>query len=181
MKPTELLKHEHEVILLVLGAARREAAYIRQNGGARVAKVESIVDFVRNFADKCHHKKEEEHLFAKLLERGMSHDKGPVASMLRDHIVGRQAVKAISDALAAAGRGDKSALDEVAKNLESYADLLESHIEKENGGLFPLADRILTWEDQKALERAFDKVEKEETGEGVHEKYHRIAHELAEE
>jgi hemerythrin-like domain-containing protein len=45
--------------------------------------------------------------------------------------------------------------------------------------LFPMADRVLSREDQEELARAFDNVEAEEMGEGVHERYHRLAHRLS--
>jgi len=42
-----------------------------------------------------------------------------------------------------------------------------------------MANRLLTARDQDELTEAFEKVEREEMGEGVHEKYHQLAHELA--
>jgi hypothetical protein len=41
-----------------------------------------------------------------------------------------------------------------------------------------LADKLLTPEDQKDLEAAFEKVEAEELGAGTHERYHQLAHGL---
>jgi hypothetical protein len=38
---------------------------------------------------------------------------------------------------------------------------------------------LFTAEDRRALAEAFDRVEAEEMGAGVHEKYHQLAHELA--
>jgi len=58
--------------------------------------------------------------------------------------------------------------------------LLRAHIDKEDNVLFPMADQLLTAADQKELTEAFEKVEAEEIGEGVHDKYHQLAHELAE-
>ena len=42
-----------------------------------------------------------------------------------------------------------------------------------------MADKVFTPEDQQALVASFEKHEAEEIGEGVHEKYHQLAHELA--
>ena len=42
-----------------------------------------------------------------------------------------------------------------------------------------MADRMLTVEDQQELSEAFARVEAVETGEGLHERYHKLAHELA--
>ena len=61
-----------------------------------------------------------------------------------------------------------------------YVRLLRAHINKEDNVLYPMGERILTAEDQQWLAKEFDRVEAEEIGAGVHEKYHQMAHELAE-
>lgn len=58
-------------------------------------------------------------------------------------------------------------------------ELLRNHIYKEDNVLFPMADRVLAADEQTSLEGLFEKVEAEEIGEGVHERYHQLAHELA--
>lgn len=181
MTATEILKHEHQIVLLVLRGAEREAKGIQANNKISPAKIEEMVDFFRNFTDRCHHGKEEKHLFVKLQERGMPGDSGPIAVMLHEHQEGRKKVAAIADALPAATGGDSSAVASIRDSLFSYIDLLRAHIQKEDNVLFPMADRILTPEDQKELLSEFEKVEAEEIGEGVHEKYHQLAHNLGKE
>jgi hemerythrin-like domain-containing protein len=58
----------------------------------------------------------------------------------------------------------KQAID----NGHGYIQLLRAHIAKENTILFPMADRVLTREDQTELAAAFDRFETQETGAGVH-------------
>ncbi len=179
MKPTETLKHEHEVILLVLAGVEREAQKIRKTRKADVEKLNRIVDFFRNFTDRCHHGKEEKHLFVKLAERGMDKESGPIAVMLAEHEMGREKIRAIADALPKAKNGNAKAVRILCENLEAYVALLRAHIDKENNVLFPMAEQILGDEDQKQLSEAFEKLESEEMGKGVHEKYHALAHELS--
>jgi hemerythrin-like domain-containing protein len=179
MTPTEILKHEHQVILLVLDAVEREVRSIQEAGKIHVAEVEKMVDFFRNFADRCHHAKEEDLLFVRMRERGVPVEGGPIAVMLMEHDEGRRHVKAVAEALTGAGSGDASAIASVRSDLESYARLLRAHIDKEDNVLYPMADRLFTAEDQRWLAEAFDRVEAEEMGEGIHEKYHQMAHELA--
>ena len=179
MKPTEELVHEHEVIKHVLKTAADEAVKMQDTEIIRPELIGMMLDFFRNFADRCHHAKEEKHLFPLLEQRGMSHDSGPIAVMLMEHTEGRRRLSNIAGLLPAAGAGDKEAVRSVTENLGAYAALLENHIAKENGVLFPMADRILTRNDQQDLEKAFARVEEVETGEGVHEKYHALAHEIS--
>lgn len=179
MKPTEILKHEHEVILLVLEGVEKEVEKIRKTRKVDVEKLNRIVDFFRNFTDRCHHGKEEKHLFVKLVERGMDKKSGPIAVMLAEHDMGRGRIKAIANALPKAKKGNADAVRTLCENLEGYVELLRAHIAKENNVLFEMADQILGDEDQKRLSEAFEKVESEEMGKGVHEKYHALAHELS--
>ena len=179
MTPTETLKHEHQIILMVLGAAEGEAQSIQDSGQAHTGKVEQMVDLFRNFADRCHHAKEEDLLFVKMQERGVPVEGGPIGVMLAEHVEGRRLVKAVADALPGAASGDAPAITSIGDNLSAYARLLRAHICKEDYVLYPMADRIFTAEDQAWLTAEFDRVEAEEMGAGVHEKYHEMAHELA--
>lgn len=179
MTPIEELKSEHRIILKVLDAAKREVDAIARTGTVREDVVLKVLDFVRNFADACHHAKEEKRLFVKMSERGMPLNSGPLAVMLREHEEGRRLVKAVADALAPAVQGDKRALQALKDGLAAYVDLLRAHIGKEDNVLYPLADKMLTAGDQKALAEAFERIEAVETGAGVHEKYHKLADELA--
>ncbi len=178
MTPTEILKHEHQMILHVLDAAEKEAASIRRDGIVHVPLVREMVDFFRNFADRCHHAKEEKHLFAFMHQRGMSTQFGPLAVMLHEHDQGRARIQAILNAPPEGQEPDEAAAADIAENLSRYASLLRSHIDKEDHVLYPMADQLLSSADQEALADAFDRVETEEIGEGVHEKYHQWVHEL---
>ena len=179
MKATEVLKHEHKIVIKALDAVRHEAQGIADSGKLNVEKLDKILDFFRVFVYRCHHGKEEEYLFPTMEKRGIPADKDPIPVMLQEHAGGRNTVKAISEALARGRRGDAAATQTVAANLAILDEHLRSHIDKENEVLFPLADKIFTPEDQQALVASFEKHEAEEIGEGVHEKYHQLAHELA--
>jgi hemerythrin-like domain-containing protein len=179
MTPTETLMHEHQIILMVLDGAEREARWMEDSGAVRAETVSEMLDFFRNFADRCHHSKEEKLLFVKMEERGMPVEGGPIGAMLYEHDQGRQLTKAMADALPLATSGDPAATAAVWQNLLAYVRFLRAHIHKEDHVLYPMADRLLTAEDQRGLMEAFDKVEAEEIGEGVHEKYHQLAHKLA--
>ena len=110
-------------------------------------------------------------------ERGIPHD-GPIRVMLDEHDQGRKLVAAMKGRVPAATAGSGTATEALRADLMAYA-AAPSHIDKEDNILYPLADRVFTSEDQRGLEDAFKKVESEEMGEGVHEKYHQLAHRLA--
>jgi len=180
MTPTETLKHEHQIILLALGAAEKEVSSIEATGRVHAERVEQMLDLFPNFADRCHHAKEEKLLFVRMGERGMPVQGGPIAVMLQEHEMGRRFLRAAAEALPQARSGDAGAVAAVRDALGGYARLLRAHIHKEDNILFPMADQLFSPEDQRELAEAFDRVEAEEIGEGVHDKYHQMAHDLAE-
>ena len=105
MTATEILKHEHKIVILILDAAKREAQKIQDTGQMDAAKLEKILEFFKVFIDQCHHGKEEEYLFPKMQEKGLPSEGGPIGVMLAEHDRGRQRVKAMGEALARAKGG----------------------------------------------------------------------------
>jgi hemerythrin-like domain-containing protein len=180
MTPTETLKHEHQIILMVLGAAEREVNSIESTGRVHADRMAQMLDFFPNFADRCHHAKEEKLLFVKMEERGMPVQGGPIAVMLHEHDLGRRFLRACREALPQAEAGEAEAVAALRDNLGGYVRMLRPHIHKEDNILYPMADQLFSPEDQQALGEAFDRVEAEEIGEGVHDRYHQMAHDLAE-
>jgi hemerythrin-like domain-containing protein len=75
-------------------------------------------------------------------------------------------------------RGDEAAAHTIARNARGYVGLLRGHIEKEERVLFPMADQVLSADDQRSLEESFERIETEVMGAGVHERYHRMLDEL---
>jgi hemerythrin-like domain-containing protein len=91
------------------------------------------VDFIRAYADKYHHAKEEEILF-----KYFDEDLDILKVMHADHKQGRSHVQAILEALEIK---DKAA---IAKHLNAYRVLLTEHIKKEDEILFPWMDKNLS-------------------------------------
>lgn len=181
MRAADILEHEHETVLVVTKAARREAEAIEETGQVNTQRIGKFADFFLNFVDRCHHGKEEKHPFPMLEERGVPRGGGLVGVILQEHELGRAEVRAIAEALTRLEQGDGGAAEAIKQHLLAYADLLEAHIQKENGILFPMGDRVLTPDDQQSLVDAFDAVEREEMGEGTHEHYHQWIHEIVKE
>src|SRR5262245_60786760 len=99
MKATDILMDEHRVIEQVLNcleklADRCEAGETLDNTSASEA-----LPFFRNFADRCHHGKEEGHLFPLLEARGFSRQGGPTGVMLHEHEEGRGLLTAMARAV----------------------------------------------------------------------------------
>lgn len=178
MQATEILMDEHRVIERVLASLELAAQRLADGQAAPMGFFLKTADFVKGFADGCHHKKEEQVLFPTLEENGMPREAGPVAAMLADHEEGRRLTRAMRAAAERAQRGDPQAVSLVAQNALGYVALLRQHIQKENNILFPMADQVIPQEQHAQVTEAFEHIEHEETGAGIHEKYLGIAAEL---
>ncbi len=176
MRPTETLMEEHRLILLVIAQAEQEAERIEQSGSVDEARVGKMLDFFRNFADRCHHGKEEDHLFKLLQHKPPA--RGPVAVMLQEHEIGRGFLRRTQEGLEALRSGRADGATQVVEGLRGYSELLRAHIDKENYVLFPMADQILAPAEQERLAAVFARVEEEEIGQGVHQRYEELAHAL---
>ena len=178
MKATEILMQEHRVIEGVLDALRTAAQSARDGETVRPSFFIDAADFIKGFADGCHHHKEEGVLFKIMADNGFSTQGGPVAVMLNEHEMGRQFTRAMRAAAEKWQQGDESARQQAVENALGYVALLRQHIMKEDNILFPMADRAIPTGEHLAVLSGFEKVEHEEIGEGIHEKYLALAERL---
>lgn len=173
MKATQQLKEEHEGVKVMLDIIERVSKQLEETGKLNQEHFEKILGFLKTFVDQCHHGKEEELLFPALEVAGVPKD-GPIKVMLQEHDLGRNYVRAMRDALARFGTGEKSASRDMVQNAAGYITLLRAHIEKENHVLFAMGDRLLPEKTQDALYEGFEKIEAERIGIGKHEEFHRL-------
>jgi hemerythrin-like domain-containing protein len=179
MRLTKILTDEHRVIEVVLTCLEKITEEANSSDILNEESSVQAIDVIRTFADKCHHGKEENHLFAALVEKGMPKEGGPVGQMLVEHEQGRAFVKGMAERIPEASTGNTEALQKFTQYAQGYVQLLRAHIQKEDGVLFPMADKELSEEDQKQLIRAFEVVESDHMGTGTHEKYIGIVASLA--
>ena len=178
MQATEVLMQEHRIIEGVLNSLEAAAQTLKTNIPVRSGFFIEAADFIRGFADGCHHHKEEGVLFKMMTANGMPVEGGPVGVMLREHEMGRQYARGMRAATEKWAAGDETARDDVQENALGYVALLRQHILKEDNILFPMADRAIPSASHPEVLAGFERVEHEETGEGLHEKYLALAGKL---
>lgn len=181
MKATEILMAEHEVINRVIASLETAASKLENGQNVPPTFFTDATDFIKGFADGCHHVKEEQVLFKTMSEYGIPSQGGPIAVMLSEHEQGRRFTRGMREAALRLASGDASARGDVVQNARGYAALLRQHILKENNVMFPMADQVIPLSEQDAVFEGFERVEHEETGEGVHEKYLALAEKLEKE
>jgi len=169
--PIALLMEEHRVIERGIRLLQKVAERIDAGRDVEASVLAELVDFVRNFADRCHHGKEEKILFQTFAEKGIPVEGGPIGVMLIEHEEGRRMARVMAEAASSIKDGDLSKSKVFSENAKSYAQLLTQHIYKEDNILYPMGRRLLSEEEKEELIRRFEVVERKEIGEGVHEKY----------
>jgi hemerythrin-like domain-containing protein len=131
--PMKMLVDEHVLIkrLVALIPAIVENLDAKSEEGRQI--ILDTVDFIRSYADKFHHAKEEKILF-KYFDDSLD----MLQVMYEDHKQGRGHVQAILEAL------DSKDETAIAKHLTAYGALLSQHIKKEDEILLPWMDRNLS-------------------------------------
>lgn len=179
MRPTEILMNEHRVIEQVLDCLDAMVVACERDGRIAEEPARQAIDFLRTFADQCHHGKEENQLFPMMEARGYSPVQGPTAVMRAEHVQGRSLIRTMEDAIPAASRGEAPERTKWMAAARDYSFLLRQHIDKEDHCLFPMADQALHGKDQEELGRLFERVEHDEIGPEVHANYLKLADSLA--
>ncbi len=176
MKSVEALMHEHRVIERGLEVLAAIADRLERGETPPTEKVTALLDFFRFFADGCHHGKEEGMLFPELEARGVPKEGGPIGVMLHEHDEGRALQQQMRQALT--DLADATNRQQFVTAARNYIALLRQHIWKEDNVLFKMAEQVLTDADDAQLAERFERHEREHIGEGVHERYHHLIHEL---
>ncbi len=168
MTPTELLKQEHRSIEEMLKVMEAVCKKLESGEQVSLDDLNNIVEFIKVFADTCHHGKEEDLLFTAMIDAGIPKEGGPVAVMLMEHDMGRNFVKGLSQATEDYGKGNTESSAQIIENARNYASLLSNHIFKEDNILYPMADTHLSDEKQNELLKEFDVVQNEKIGADKH-------------
>ncbi len=177
MKATQVLMQEHRCIERMLNVLEAIALRFQQNEEVDYTDLEHLLDFFTVFADQCHHHKEEDHLFPTLEQAGIPRQGGPIGVMLYEHHEGRNLRQEMSNLLPRLATEEQARKD-FAESALAFVQLLRDHIWKEDNILFQMADNLLREEENQNLLKYFNRVEQEELGAGVHEKYHHLVEEL---
>jgi hemerythrin-like domain-containing protein len=155
------MMQEHELIVEVLASLHAMAEQLSAGASVPRQDVADFGRFFRDFADKCHHGKEEDRLFVKMVEAGFSQESGPVAVMLAEHDAGRQEVRGLLDIGSRYGPLTDQEQASVIGYASQFVPLLYAHIQKENNILYPMAQNTISPEEFELLDRSCDAFDEE--------------------
>jgi hemerythrin-like domain-containing protein len=153
-KATHILSEEQKKRLKITDSLIKECDVIKNENTVNRPFFSQTVEFIKNYADKYHHAKEEDILFPSLCGGGVEMHCNPTEQMLYEHNLGREYVKGIEAGLK---EDDKT---KIIENSLKYAGLLKDHIYKEDNILYPMADEALSEKQQAEILKKFQLAEK---------------------
>lgn len=169
---------EHRLIERMLKAIQDILKRIEETQAIDPVRVDTVVDFIRTYADRTHHGKEEEILFEAMKEKPLSEeDRRFMNELIEEHVFGRRTTKALVDANTRYRNGDEAALSEIVEKLQTLIEFYPTHIEKEDKVFFPASRGYFTEEEDQAMLARF----REFDGKMIHEKYENVVKELTSE
>ena len=179
MNCIELMVDEHKNIKRMLVVIRKYCSRILNGENVQYADFYKMIDFIRNYADKHHHGKEELLLFTRMMEElGPAAEKLVRYGMNVEHDLGRLHVQELEAAVKRVLDGDMEARLDVIANAVSYTHLLNRHIDKEDGVVYKYAQNNLQRATLNILEQECMSFEQKADEEKTKEKYLALLSEL---
>jgi hemerythrin-like domain-containing protein len=159
--PIGPLMTEHRLIERMIGLMERESEKIRREKRANFEFIEIAVDFIRTYADRLHHGKEEDILFRDLKAKKLEEQhKKTMEELIEEHRWGRKKVKELVDVNKIYKEGDESAIEAIFKCLQDLIHFYPRHIEKEDKHFFIPVMNYFSQPEQESMleeEREFDR------------------------
>lgn len=168
MQARGLLMMEHRLIERMFAVVKNVLADISTKQKVDPVFIDVAVDFIRVYADRTHHGKEEEILFRKLNNKSLSaEDRRIMKELMEQHDFGRQTTKTLVEANARYRAGDQGALADISDSLRFFVEFYLKHIEKEDKTFFPASRTYISDEEDHAMVAEFEEFDRKI----IHEKY----------
>ncbi len=159
---------EHRLIERMISALNKEGNRIEQGGTPDVQFVDAAIDFLRVYADRCHHGKEEDILFTKLATKSMTPPMRQAMERLKEeHALARSLVRQLDQHNQHLRSGDDTAAKGIARTLSEITRLYPDHIAREDKEFFPTAMTYLDIGEREEMLGKFDAFDRKL----IHDKY----------
>lgn len=161
----DFLVAEHELIERSMAVLKTNLERLHTINPTTLRHLHRALDFLLEFGDKIHNKKEEEFLFPLMQRYGIPVENGPLGVMLREHADERQLLAKMLFALPGLETAGAEVRQQFKEEGLAYLEIRTEHIWKENDVLYPMGRRFMTAEDNDTLLAAFRRINTEAYGE----------------
>jgi hemerythrin-like domain-containing protein len=159
MKSVEIIHGEHrlvQVMLRCLGALAEETRVLDRLDRRAATAVLSLLE---RFVDWSHQDKEELHLFPHMLARATPEEAVRLERLFDEHAQERRRLIGMWLNLEGACNGEPVRVNRFVTNALMYSRLQHKHVREEEGYLLPLAESILTPEDDQRILRGYRQID----------------------
>ncbi len=161
---------EHRLIEKVLTVARQKAESL-DKGSYNPVFIETIVDFIKTYADRTHHGKEEDILFTALEKKEIDADSSRLmGELIQEHKQARGRVKEISELNEQFKKGNTAVVPKIVEIVKWLAEFYPAHIKKEDAVFFPKTEKYFSDEELDVMLGEFWEFDRKM----IHEKYQRV-------
>ena len=172
MNYIDTMVFEHANIKRMLMVVRAFCYKLYNKEYVDFADIDQMIDFIKNYADKHHHGKEELKLFNKMVQHlGPAAQKLVTNGMLVEHDMGRFYIQQLQEAIKDYQSGNKEAVLDIIANSISYTHLLDRHIQKENDIVYPFAQKNFNKEISDEIQKECEEFEENANQQGFQDKY----------
>src|SRR4030067_1607980 len=152
MLPIGPMMIEHRLIERMISLMGKELDRIKTSNKANPSVIDTIVDFMRTYADHCHHGKEENILFRELKKKDLSAEhKNIMVELIEEHIWGRKTTGSLVEANKRYAKGDIEALPIIIECISLLVGFYPKHIEKEDKHFFLPVMSYFTQEEKDSM------------------------------
>jgi len=158
MLPIGPMMIEHRLIERMIKIMDLEVKRIEKEGVLNLVLIDQAVDFIRTYADRCHHGKEEGILFRELEKKNISRDhKKILDELVEEHKLGRKLTGSLAEARKEAANENHSQVLDVVDIMKKLVNIYPKHIEKEDKHFFmPVMGYFTESEKQAMLEEGYE-------------------------
>ena len=137
MLPIGPMMIEHRLIERMIKAMNHALLQAEKQKKIDPRFIETATDFIRAYADRCHHGKEEDILFRELKKKKISAEHQTIIEeLIEEHRRGRQVTGKLVEANSRYMKGDERALSEILECIRTLIGFYPKHIEKEDRRFF---------------------------------------------
>lgn len=160
MQPIGPLMHEHRDIERILVLLQEEDGYLASGKEPDAGRIDELCTLMREFADRCHHGKEEDILFRELNKKDLSaQHRRIIDELMNEHVMARDMVQGLQSAKDEFQRGNHRALVAIQAQLEKITALYPQHIKKEDKDFFHPCMEYFSQEEMEAMLAEFEAFE----------------------
>lgn len=171
MLPIGPLMIEHRLIERMINLTKDRLEGMSEQKRVDPAFIDVAVDFLRTYADRCHHGKEENILFRDLAKKQLSDEHKKIMNeLVEEHVYARKTVRMLEASKVSYIQGQKGALGDVINVLKQLIDFYPMHIEKEERHFFPPSMGYFTKQELDDMLQRFWEFDRKM----IHEKYREV-------